>query len=105
MTDIKLTYTANSKGKYDFVASQNGSVIYERTYSPSKAKNQHLMSKALVDTLQQVANEELEHNPNFMWDSFESFKAWAGNPEIRHRAAAYYKEQEAKRVMDANKEK
>lgn len=102
MTDIKITYTPNAKGKYDFVAKQNGSIIYEKTYSPVKAKNQHLMSKALVDTLQQVANEELQRNPDFMWDSFEEFKSWAGNPETRKRAVNYYKEQELARVKEKN---
>lgn len=103
MTDIKITYTQNAKGKYDFIASQNGSVIYEKTYSPVRAKNQHLMSKALVDTLQQIADEELKRNPNFMWESFEEFKSWAGNSETRKRAVNNYKEQELVRVKEANK--
>lgn len=95
MTDIKLTYTKNAKGKYDFVAKQNGVIIYEKTYSPIKSKNQHLMGIALVETLQQVANEELDHNPNFIWDSFEEFKAWAGDPETRNRAVIHYHEKVA----------
>jgi len=103
MTDIKITYRANSRGKYDFVASQNGSIIYEKTYSPVKSKNQHLMSQALVETLQEVANDELKSNPAFKWESFEEFKTWAGNPEIRHRAVAYYKEQERKRIESDSK--
>jgi len=95
VTDIKLTYVPNAKGKYDFKVVQDGTVIYEKTYSPVKSKNQHLMAKALVDTLQNVANEELQQNPDFMWGGFEEFKAWAANSETRSRAVAYYHKQQS----------
>lgn len=39
-----------------------------------------------------------------MWNSFEEFKAWAGDPETRKRAVNYYKEQELSRVKEANKQ-
>lgn len=94
MTDIKITYTQNAKGKYDFVAKQNGVIIYEKTYSPIKSKNQHLMGIALVETLQEVADEEIKNNPEFKWNSFEEFKSWAGNPETRNRAVMRYHEEE-----------
>jgi len=94
MTEIKITYTQNSRGKYDFVAKQNGVIIYEKTYSPIKSKNQHYMGIALVKTLQKVADEELSVNPDFMWNTFDEFKSWAGNPETRRRAVKYYQEQE-----------
>mgnify|MGYP004700620233 CR=1 FL=1 len=92
MTDIKLTYTQNTKGKYDFVAKQDGVILYEKTYSPIKSKNQHYMGIALVETLQKAADEEIEHNHNFKWNSFEEFKLWAGNAELRNRAVLHYHE-------------
>lgn len=102
MTEIKITYIKNPKGKYDFECWQNKELIVSKEYSPIKSKNQDKLGIAFVDTLQQVANEELQRNPNFMWNSFEEFKAWAGNPETRKRAVNYYKKQELARVKEKN---
>ena len=41
MTNITITYTKNSKGKFDFVAEQNGVKIYTKTYSPRVSEMQH----------------------------------------------------------------
>ena len=103
MTDIKISYTQNTKGKFDFVASQNGEILYEKTYSPIKSKNQHLMSKALVNVFNIQVEKELAVNPNFIWESFEDFKAWAGNPEMRAQAVKLYKERALEAVKEANK--
>jgi len=103
MTDIKISYMQNTKGKFDFIASQNGEILYEKTYSPIKSKNQHLMSKALIDVFNIQVDKELAVNPNFMWESFEDFKAWAGNPELRAQAVKLYKERALEAVKDANK--
>jgi len=94
VTDIKLTYVENSKGKYDFKVVQDGDLIYEKTYSPVKSQNQHLMAKALVETFQQVVDETLSQNPDFRWKSFEEFKSWARNSETRSRAVDYYHKQQ-----------
>lgn len=103
MTDIKISYTQNSKGKFDFIASQNGEILYEKTYSPIKSKNQHLMSKALIDVFNIQVEKELTVNPEFMWDSFEDFKMWAGNPELRAQAVKLYKERSLEAAKEANK--
>jgi len=102
MTDIKISYTQNSKGKFDFIASQNGEILYEKTYSPIKSKNQHLMSKALIDVFNVQVKKELAVNPNFMWEGFEDFKMWAGNPELRAQAVKLYKERALEAVKEAN---
>ena len=103
MTNIEITYTQNTKGKFDFVASQNGEILYEKTYSQIKSKGQHLMSKALIDVFNIQVEKELEYNPNFMWKSFEDFKVWAGNPELRAQAVKLYKERSLEAVKEANK--
>ena len=90
MTDIKITYTKNAKGKFDFVVKQNDIILYNKTYSPRTAEMQHYMGYALVHTGQDVANEELKRNPNFKWATFEEFKSWFGSPELRNRAVQYY---------------
>lgn len=103
MTNIKINYTPNSKGKYDFVVSQNDSVLYEKTYSPVKSKGQHFMAMAFTEILNEQVERELKQNVNFLWESFDDFKTWAGNPELRKQAVKRYHEQETARVKAANK--
>lgn len=103
MTNIEIKYTPNAKGKYDFSVTQNGNLLYEKTYSPVKSKNQHYMGMAQIAEMQATADRELEINPNFMWADFEEFKSWAGNPELLNRAVARYHEEEAKRIEENNK--
>lgn len=38
-----------------------------------------------------------------MWESFEDFKAWAGNPEMRAQAVKLYKERALEAVKEAKK--
>ena len=94
MTNIPITYTKNSKGKFDFVAEQNGVKIYTKTYSPRVSEMQHFMGYALSETANREAQLELEHNPDFKWANFEEFKSWIGNPELRNKAVAFYHENE-----------
>jgi len=103
MTDIKISYTQNTKGKVYFVALQNGEILYEKTYSPIKSKNQHLMSKALIDVFNIQVEKELAVNPNFIWESFEDFKAWAITPEMVVQAVKLYKERALEAVKEVNK--
>ena len=103
MTDIKISYTLNQKGRFDFVTSQNGEILYEKTYSPIKSKGQHLMAKVLVDVFNIQVEKELAVNPNFMWESFEDFEAWVGNTEMLAQAVKLYKERSLEATKEANK--
>lgn len=90
MNKIELTYKRNSTNKFDFKAIQNGNLIYGKTYSPKEDENQVLMGEILVQTAQEWADKEIERNPEFKWHSFEEFKEWIGNAQLRKEASKRY---------------
>lgn len=90
MNKIELTYKRNSANKFDFKAIQNGNLIYGKTYSPKEDDNQVLMGEILVQTAQEWADKEIERNPEFKWHSFEEFKEWIGNAQLRKEASKRY---------------
>ncbi|MDD9138347.1 hypothetical protein H7198_01800 [Fructobacillus sp. CRL 2054] len=92
MNKIEITYKRNSKNKFDFTAKQNEKIIYGKTYSPKEDKNQHIMGTILVQTMQDWADRELSRNPEFKWNSFDEFKEWAGNPQLRKEASKKYEQ-------------
>lgn len=95
MTEISINYVKNVKNKFDFVAMQDGKVFYRKTYTPQVEEMQHYMGYALSETANREAQVELQRNPNFKWATFEEFKSWVGNPELRDKAVAFYQENEA----------
>lgn len=94
MTNITISYTKNTKNKFDFTVNQDGVILYTKAYSPRTAEMQHYMGYAIAKTAQDAVDEELARNPEFKWHSFDEFKAWLGAPALRDRAVAYYHENE-----------
>lgn len=103
MNTISITYTKNAKNKFDFVVMQNDLKLYDKTYSPRVSEMQHFMGYALAETANASAQVELKNNPDFHWDSFEEFKAWLGNPELRNKAVAFYHEHEEEWMANPSK--
>ncbi|CUW06765.1 hypothetical protein [Leuconostoc gasicomitatum] len=90
MTEIKITFKRNSSNKFDFKAVQNENIIFSKVYSPKESDNQHIMGEALAKTMQEWADKEIERDPEFKWHSFEEFKEWAGNVQLRKVAVKKY---------------
>jgi hypothetical protein len=89
-TQISITYTKNTKNKFDFSVIQNGVPLFFKTYSPVIKQMQHFLGYSLAIVAQQKVDAELASNPEFAWSDFNDFKSWLGNPELREDALAYY---------------
>ena len=103
MNTISITYTKNTKNKFDFVVVQNDIKLYAKTYSPRTSEMQHYMGYALAETANASAQDELNYNPDFHWVNFEEFKAWIGNPELRNKAVEFYHEHEEEWLANPSK--
>ena len=103
MTTISITYTKNAKNRFDFIVEQNGVQLYAKAYSPRTEELQHFMGYALAETANTSAQVELKNNPDFHWGSFEEFKTWLSNPELRNKAVAFYHEHEAEWMSNPGK--
>lgn len=76
MTKITFSYEKQSNGKYQFQAIQNDVVLFEKMYSPKEHLNQHLISKAFIEILNEDISKELKQNPDFKWATFDEAKTW-----------------------------
>jgi len=82
MTDIKIRFERNSANNYDFSVVQNGKVLFKKEYSAG-VKDESGLSQVAVFSgftkyLQDLADKEIEKNPNFHWKSFAEFKRFEG---------------------------
>ena len=82
MTDIKISFAKNSTGNFDFKVVQNGKLLFKKEYSATVTDEMGL-SQAKVFSgfahyLQDLADKELEKNPDFHWNSFADFKRFEG---------------------------
>jgi len=86
---IKLTFKKNSRGFYDFKVVQDEVLLYTKEYSVTKSYSDMGLTQAegflaFTKFLQDQADLELEHNPDFKWNSFTEFKRWAG-AKMQHK--------------------
>lgn len=88
MTSIKINFSKNSTGNYDFTVVQNGKMFFKKEYS-AVDRDETGLSQAQVFAgfahfLQDIVNKELEKNPDFYWKSFVDFKRFEG-AKLQHR--------------------
>ena len=86
MTDIKISFAKNSTGSFDYKVVQNGKLLFKKEY-PATATDETGLSQAKVFSgfahyLQDLADKELEKDPDFHWNSFADFKQFEG-PEAQ----------------------
>lgn len=82
VNNIKITFTKNNKGRYDFEVVQNNISLFKKEYQASE-KDETGLTQAQVfagfsNFLQDEVNKELEDNPSFKWNTSSEFKKFAG---------------------------
>ena len=85
---IDISFKKNFKGTYDFSVIQNSNILYRKEYTCSSQPDETGVTQAQVFSgytkyLQYLANEEIEKNLEFKWNSFDNFKKFAGSKTQR----------------------